>query len=132
MDKVDELQNRIAALEIENAELKASAKKWLEYHDAAAEDAKKWRKDAQNAQGYYGHENGCDCAVCDDIAQRESLRNIADGEFNKLLDDNARLIDTVERYRIALEIIVNIGSNDPAFRFVNVANEALGFARKNL
>jgi len=51
MDKVGELQNRIAALEIENTELKASAKKWLEYHDAAAEDAKKWRKDAQELQG---------------------------------------------------------------------------------
>jgi hypothetical protein len=52
-------------------------------------------KDAQQehmkAQGYYGHENGCDCAVCEDMHNRDLQRKIVDAEWNKLLDDNKRL-----------------------------------------
>jgi len=53
-------------------------------------------KDAQKVQGYYGHENGCDCAVCEDMAQRELSRKIVDAEWNKLLDDNKRLTVLLE------------------------------------
>lgn len=53
-------------------------------------------KDAQKAQGYYGHENGCDCAVCEDIHNRELRRKIVDAEWNKLLDDIKRLTVLLE------------------------------------
>lgn len=42
-------------------------------------------------QGYYGHHNGCDCAVCEDMHNRALQRKIVDAEWNKLLDDNKRL-----------------------------------------
>jgi hypothetical protein len=44
----------------------------------------------------YGHENGCDCAVCDDIHNRELRRKIVDAEWNKLLDDIKRLTVLLE------------------------------------
>ena len=47
-------------------------------------------------EGYYGHENGCDCAVCEDMHNTELRRKIVDAEWNKLLDDNATLIKQVE------------------------------------
>lgn len=57
-------------------------------------------KDAQQehmkAQGYYGHHNGCDCAVCEDMHNRDLQRKIVDAEWNKLLDGNATLIKQVE------------------------------------
>ncbi len=53
-------------------------------------------KDAQKAQGYYGHHNGCDCAVCEDMHNTELRRKIVDAEWNKLLDDNSTLVKQVE------------------------------------
>ena len=48
------------------------------------------------AKGYYGHHNGCDCAVCEDMHNRALQRKIVDAEWNKLLDGNAALIKQVE------------------------------------
>ena len=86
-------------------------------------------KDAQKVQGYYGHELGCDCAVCEDCAQRESIRKIADAEWNKLMDENKKYCD-------ALHIIAHMGISGLSWQHdfekcVNIASEALGFARKN-
>lgn len=60
--------------------------------------------------GYYGHEEGCDCAVCEDIAQSDLSRKIADAEWNRLLDSNAELIkennelkERVEKWKIWYE-----------------------------
>lgn len=53
-------------------------------------------KDAQKTQGYYGHHNGCDCAVCEDMHNTELRRKIADAEWNKLLDDIKRLTVLLE------------------------------------
>lgn len=57
----------------------------------------------KDAQGYYGHHNGCDCAVCEDMYNRDLQRKIVDAEWHKLLDDNATLIKQVE------EIIERMG-----------------------
>jgi len=56
-------------------------------------------KDAQKSQGYWGHENGCDCAVCEDMTQINLSRTIVDAEWNKLLDENATLTAEIERLR---------------------------------
>ena len=82
------------------------------------------------AQGYYGHELGCDCAICEDVAQRERFRKTADAEWNKLMDENKRYCD-------ALHIIAHMGVSGLSWQYdfekcVNIANEALGLARKNL
>jgi hypothetical protein len=45
--------------------------------------------------GYYGHHNGCDCAVCEDIHMSELAKQRVDAEWNKLLDDNAMLVQQV-------------------------------------
>jgi hypothetical protein len=111
-------------------------------------------KDAQKTKGYYGHENGCDCAVCDDIAMRKSLQTIADAEFNKLLDDNASLLahckeleeinqrleaewslkaveqfNRADRYKNALQEIIHAGNSDSNFpqdsRMYDIAKAAL-------
>lgn len=38
-------------------------------------------------EGYYGHHNGCDCAVCEDIHMSELAKQQVDAAWNKLLDD---------------------------------------------
>lgn len=85
-------------------------------------------------KGYYGHEDGCDCAVCEQCAWDESQRKIADQEWNKLLDDNAELWHYVTNYRDALERIVQIGESDSNFpqdgRMYDIAKASLAVSHK--
>lgn len=50
----------------------------------------------KDAQGYYGHHNGCDCAVCEDMHNTALRRKIVDAEWNKLMDDNKRLTSLLD------------------------------------
>ena len=63
------------------------------------------------SKGYFGHEDGCDCAVCDDMAMRDSLRTISDGEFNKLLDHNAELIKENEELKANIQQVEQTAIN---------------------
>ena len=65
--------------------------------DPVAERDAAYDRGFQDAQalGYYGHHNGCDCAVCEDIHMSELAKQRVDAEWNKLLDDNAMLVQQV-------------------------------------
>lgn len=104
------------------------------------------------SQGYYGHHNGCDCAVCEDIHMSELAKQQVDAAWNKLLDDyksaTMRIqeleaeVDQVTqtainfhdawgKYRDALHIIAHMGISGLSWQHdfekcVNIAREALG------
>lgn len=77
-------------------------------------------------KGYYGHEGGCDCAVCDDVAFRQSLRG------KPYMEPAAMelLRQKVEKFESALKKIAR-GTLEPghvylqAVRMQDIAREAL-------
>ena len=86
-------------------------------------------RDAQR-EGYYGHHNGCDCAVCEEMHHAELAKMKVDAAWNKLLDDYKAATLQVEKYRDALHIIAHMGISGLSWqadyeKCVNIAREAL-------
>lgn len=69
--------NNVLLAEVE--ELKERVEKWKTWHDAASEDAKKWRREAQELQGELGryYEDGRKMKMESDHF-REALQKIED------------------------------------------------------
>lgn len=103
------------------------------------------------SKGYYGHEDGCDCAVCESMHFSELAKQQVDAAWNKLLDDYKSATMRVEeleaevdqvtqtainfhdawgKYRDALHIIAHMGISGLSWQHdfekcVNIAREAL-------
>lgn len=86
-------------------------------------------------KGYYGHEDGCDCAVCESMHFSELAKQQVDAAWNKLLDDNAELWHHVTNFRDALEQIAK-GAIEPghayqqACRMQDIARTSLAVSHK--
>lgn len=68
-------------LRVENEELKERVEKWKVWHDAACEDAKKWRRDAQTFFGAL--QKIADCDECDPEISISLLQLIAREAMSK-------------------------------------------------
>lgn len=54
-------------------------------------------------KGYYGHEDGCDCAVCEEMHFTELAKQQVDAAWNKLLDDYKSATMRIEELEAVLE-----------------------------
>lgn len=54
-------------------------------------------------KGYYGHEDGCDCAVCEEMHYSELAKMRVDAEWNKLLDGYKSATMRIEELEAVLE-----------------------------
>lgn len=54
-------------------------------------------------KGYYGHEDGCDCAVCEEMHFAELAKQQVDAAWNKLLDDYKSATMRIEELEAVLE-----------------------------